>query len=95
MIVVETVGTGSGNFTLSESTFALDAPNYVRVRRDGDGEAYSPSLTVSIDSSVTTSSPNPIRTVSVSRSGNSAILRWEQLAVSGLPTTLWFDRGDG
>ncbi|NJN63605.1 MAG: hypothetical protein HC882_01165 [Acidobacteria bacterium] len=64
-----------GHFTLAETHFADGETSFVRIRGEGDAlSAYSLAVSVSRDESVTETSDNTIRALSLGRSGTDIAL---------------------
>jgi RHS repeat-associated protein len=80
---------------IPESALATTATNFVRVRVEGDsGTGYSAPVSVVFDPTVTSSSPNQIRSLGVYRNGNDIVLRWALLTENGKKTNVYFRRVD-
>ena len=78
-----------------ESALSPGETNALRLRAEGDpGTGYSIPVSLLYDPSVTSSSPNQIRSLGVSRSGTDLVLRWSLLSENGKQTKVSFRRAD-
>ena len=83
----------SGGFTVDEADLSPDETNVLRVRRTTGGETgYSSTVSVGYDTTVTPSSANQTRSLSVTRTGGALEIRWELLTPNGKPTRVLFRR---
>ncbi len=87
---------GQGKFTLPESALSPGETNWVRIRKDGQtGSGFSAPVAIVYDPSVTTSSPNPVRALSIHWTATSLVVRWSLAQDTGKSQRLFFRSGDG
>ncbi|MFN7967573.1 MAG: RHS repeat-associated core domain-containing protein [Acidobacteriota bacterium] len=86
----------NGVFSIAETELSPDETNFIRVRVESpQASPYSAPVSLVYDTTVTGTSANQIRTISVSRNGSDLILRWSLNQSNGKSTKLYFRRADG
>jgi RHS repeat-associated protein len=89
-----TVGT-NGLFTIAESSLQAGTTNLVRIKKEGAEDlAYSAPVALFYTNSLTSSSPNQVRGITVSRSGNTISVRWDLQNENGKNFVIKFKRAD-
>lgn len=87
---------GSGNVSIPENALVPGTTNFLRVRKDtGEPEAYSAPLTIAYDPTVTPTSSNQIRSLSIGRVGTNVVLRWAVLTANNKKTRVYFTGANG
>ncbi len=87
---------GQGRFTLAESALSPGETNWVRIRKDGaTGSGFSAPVSLVYDPTVTPSSPNPVRALSIHWTATSLVVRWSLAQDTGVSQRLSFRAGDG
>ncbi len=82
-------------FQISNSDLAPDVTNYVRIKHANDEAAiYSAPVALTLDSSVTPSSANQVKSLVVSWSGNNIVLSWGLGTTNNKQTKIYFRRLD-
>ena len=80
-----------GDVQLPESALSPGETNTLQFRTTSPEEsAYSLPVNVVVDPSVTSGTPNQVRAVAVSHSGNDLVVRWKLLAENGQKTRVYF-----
>ncbi len=85
-----------GRFTLPESALSPLESNAVRIRKDGQvGSGYSAPVSLAYDPTVTATSPNPVRALSIHWASNNLVVRWSLAQDTGKAQRLFFRSSDG
>ena len=85
-----------GRFTLPESALSPQESNAVRIRKDGQvGSGYSAPVSLAYDPTVTATSPNPVRALSIHWASNNLVVRWSLVQDTGKAQRLYFQSSDG
>ncbi len=83
--------TPSGTFWIGESEFATDETNFIRVKSElAEHPAYTPPVSLVIDSTVTPTSDNQIDALGVSRDGTNIHVYWKVHTTKPAATKLYY-----
>ncbi len=90
------VATTAGRILVPESELLAGESNFLRFRKESPPETgYSAPVTLTLDPTVNSASPNQVRSLAVSRSGNNILLRWSVATDNGKGFRIYFRPKDG